>query len=69
VGPGPVRTGAENLARTGIRSPNRPARSQPLYRLRYSGPSLHVAECRKRLRSIQCLYSVRFRKDYDSSFI
>ena len=33
--PGPVWTGAENLASTGIRSPDRPARSQSLYRLRY----------------------------------
>jgi len=33
--PGPVRKGAENLAPTGIRSPDRPARSQSLYRLRY----------------------------------
>ena len=33
--PGPVWTGAENLAPTGIRSPNRQARSQSLYRLRY----------------------------------
>jgi len=33
--PGLVRTGAENLAPTGIRSPDRPARSQSLYRLRY----------------------------------
>jgi len=32
---GPVWTGAENLAFTGIRSPDRPARSQSLYRLRY----------------------------------
>ena len=31
--PGPVWTGAENLAPTGIRSPHRPARSQSLYRL------------------------------------
>ena len=31
--PGPVWTGAENLAPTGIRSPDRPARSQSLYRL------------------------------------
>ena len=31
--PGPVWTGAENLAPTGIRSPNRPASSQSLYRL------------------------------------
>jgi len=33
--PGPVWTGAENIAQTGIRSPDRPARSQSLYRLRY----------------------------------
>jgi hypothetical protein len=33
--PGPVWTGAENLPPTGIRSPDRPARSQSLYRLRY----------------------------------
>ena len=33
--PGPVWTGAENLAPTEIRSPDRPARSQLLYRLRY----------------------------------
>ena len=33
--PGPVWTGAENLAPTGIRSPDRPARIQSLYRVRY----------------------------------
>ena len=33
--PGPVWTGAENLAPTGIRSPDPPARSQSLYRLHY----------------------------------
>jgi len=33
--PGPVWTGAENLAPTGIRSLDRPARSQSLYRLSY----------------------------------
>ena len=33
--PGPVWTGAENLASTGIRSPDRSACSQSLYRLRY----------------------------------
>ena len=33
--PGPVWTGSENLAPTGIRSPGRPARSQSLYQLRY----------------------------------
>ena len=34
--PGPVWTGAENLAPTGIRSPARPARSESLYRLTLS---------------------------------
>jgi hypothetical protein len=33
--PGPVWTGAENLAPTGIRSPERPTPSQSLYRLSY----------------------------------
>jgi hypothetical protein len=33
--PGPVWTCAKNLAPTGIRSPDRPARSQSLYRLNY----------------------------------
>ena len=33
--PVPVWTGTENLASTGILSPDRPARSQSLYRLRY----------------------------------
>jgi len=32
--PGPVWTSALNLALTGIRSPDRPARSKPLYRSR-----------------------------------
>ena len=35
---GPVWTGAENLAPTGIRSPVRPAPSDSLYRLSYTGP-------------------------------
>jgi len=35
---GPVWTGAENLAPTGIRSPDRPNPSQSLYQLRYPGP-------------------------------
>jgi hypothetical protein len=33
--PGLVWTGAENLAPIGIRSPDRPARSQSLYQLRH----------------------------------
>jgi len=38
--PGPVWTGAENLAPTRIRSPDRPARNQSLYRLRYPAHTL-----------------------------
>ena len=34
--PGPLWTGAENLAPTGIRYPDRPSRSQSLYRLSYT---------------------------------
>ena len=34
----PVWTGAENLAPTGIRSPDRPSRSESLYRPSYPGP-------------------------------
>jgi len=40
--PGPVWTGAKNLAPTGIRSPDRPARSQSLYQLRYRGPLFQI---------------------------
>ena len=35
--PGPVWTGTENLAPTGIRSRDRPARSESLHRLNYRG--------------------------------
>ena len=56
---GSVCTGAENLAPTGIQSPDRPARSQSLYRLRYPtynlpGVVLHV------LTNAQCLKSFTF---------
>jgi len=41
--PAPVWTGAENLALTGIRSPDRPARSKSLYRLSYPDPeTVHI---------------------------
>ena len=38
LAPGPAWTGAKNLAPTGIRSLDRPARSESLYRLSYAGP-------------------------------
>ena len=40
--PGPIWTGAENFAPTGIRSPDRLARSESLYRLSYRGPLLKL---------------------------
>jgi hypothetical protein len=40
--PGPVWTGAENLAPSGIRSPDRPARIQSLYQLSYPDLLLYV---------------------------
>jgi hypothetical protein len=36
-------TGADNLTLTGIRSPDRPARNQSLYRLSYPAQPKHVA--------------------------
>ena len=36
--PGQVWTGVENLAQTGMRSPDRPAHRESLYRLSYTGP-------------------------------
>jgi hypothetical protein len=47
--PGPVWTGAENIAPTGIRSPDRPARSQSLYRLSYPA---HVMKCYSKIMSL-----------------
>jgi hypothetical protein len=38
--PGPVWTGAENFAPTGIRFPDRPAFRESLYRLRHRGPQM-----------------------------
>jgi len=38
--PGPVWIGAENLTPTGVRSPDRPARSQSLYQLCYPAHKL-----------------------------
>ena len=45
VGPTAFWTGAENLAPSRIRSPDRPARSQSLYRLSYPGPILKLWYC------------------------
>jgi hypothetical protein len=47
---GPVWTGAENLAPTGIRSPDRYARSDSLYRLSYPGPYIMTVGIHNRSR-------------------
>ena len=41
--PGPAWTSAENLVPIGIRSPDRPAHNQSLYRLSYPAHTLHMA--------------------------
>ena len=48
--PGPVWICAENLAPTGIPSPDRPARSESLYGLRYRGP--HVMQTMSKILSL-----------------
>jgi len=40
--PGPVWMGVDNLCLTGIRSPDRPGRSESLQRLSYSCPERHI---------------------------
>jgi hypothetical protein len=44
---GPIWTGAENLAPTGSRSPDLPARSQSLYRLSYRVHTKFVLDGKK----------------------
>jgi hypothetical protein len=45
--PEPVWTGEENLAPTGIRSPDGPTRSESLYRLSYPVPYMNVSNSTK----------------------
>jgi len=51
--PGPVWTGAENLAPTGIWSLDRPAHSQSLYQLRYPSHCI-LPEYSQHCKSIKC---------------
>jgi len=60
--PGPIWTGAENLASTGIRSPDRPAHSESLYRVRHPDPRTAIIRYTTRLvealvLSLCCSYS------------
>ena len=67
---GPVWTDEKNLARTGIRSPDRPACSEFPYRLKYPGPRGDIPTLG--LRSYGMLCSVdwcrRFGRTYRSHF-
>jgi hypothetical protein len=54
--PGPVWTRAENLAPTGIRSPDCPARSQSLYRLSYPHA---LIKCLKNVLRVQSVLILR----------
>ena len=62
--PRPVWTGAENLASTRIRSPDCPARSQSLYRLRYPAQRtlliLQNSYTVVRIRNINTLWGLRY---------
>jgi hypothetical protein len=52
LAPGPIWTGAENLAPTGIRSPDRPTLSESLYRLSYPGPHCTLDAVEKYYRAV-----------------
>jgi hypothetical protein len=52
----PVWIGAENLAPTEIRSPDLPARSESLYRLRHPGSYIQFVQWLKRLQPRQYSY-------------
>jgi hypothetical protein len=59
--PGPVWTGAENLAPTGIRSPDRPARSKSLYRLSYPVIKASTFIIKDTCVDENCLYSLVYK--------
>ena len=59
MGPGTVRTVAENLALTGIRSLDFPPRSKSLYRLSYPGPLISYS-----LNIINWCFKIRFASIY-----
>jgi hypothetical protein len=56
--PGLVWIGAKNLAPTGIRFPDLPARSESLYRLRYPGSSQSLT-CKKCILSDKVMVKVK----------
>jgi len=69
--PGPVWTGAENLAPTEIRSPSRPALNETLYRLSYPGPHLrvHTVQYPSRLETPTTLLQVTERCTHQHSYV
>ena len=63
--PGPVWTGAENLAPTEIRSPDRPARSQSLYRLRYPAPSGNTGQFQRAVQTFSSPLELRSLRNFN----
>ena len=58
--PQPVCTGAENLTPTGIRSPDRPARSRSLYRLCYPAHTvMHNISINRQDKLLKQIYALR----------
>jgi hypothetical protein len=58
--PGPVWKGAENLTPSGIRSSDRPARSQSLYRLSYPAHPYYTSQQDFVPRKVYCVSNVTF---------
>jgi len=68
----PVWTGAENLAPTGIRFPDRPACSQSLYRPRYPAHTLDIVckySCRCQMKSNLLNTKSSWNRKYDSALL
>jgi hypothetical protein len=64
--PGLVWIGAENVAHTGIRSPDCPARSESLYQLHYPGSSVFFGnDCNSSIHLVKCrLQNVKSQYQY-----
>jgi hypothetical protein len=61
--PGPIWAGAQNLAPTGIRSPDRPALSQSPYRLRYPA---HIILREFYIAQVYAKHLMNYKLDYNS---
>ena len=69
VGPQGLWTGAENLAPTGIRAPDRPAHSKLVYWLSYPGPPLYSVIQKDGLNFVSLYFKIRTSDKYDVNYI